>query len=88
MSDTLTTFLIAAMYGYVLVGAVYGSLLFGADAILAAWQRRREERRQHQAALGRIDRDTEVAVARLVARFVVTQQRVREEAAATRGVRR
>jgi Flp pilus assembly protein TadB len=88
MSDTLATFLLTWLCWWALLSVTYVGLLFAADALLTAWQRRQEAQRRHRAAIARIDRDTEVAVARLGAAFVVAQQLVREEAAANRSGRR
>jgi hypothetical protein len=88
MNDTLATLLPTWLFWWVLLFAAYIVLVVALDAVLAARKRRQHAQRRHRAELDRINRDTDVAVERIGAAFIVAQRLVRDEAAASRGDRR
>lgn len=83
MSDTATTFLLTWLLLWVVVTATYAAMMLGLDALLTAHRRRQQARRRHQAELDRLNRDTAAAVQRIGAAFVLAQQLIRDEAAAS-----
>lgn len=88
MSNPVAAVLVEWLSWLVILTAGYAALLFGLDALLTAHRRRQQVRRQLQAELDQLTRDTAMAVQRISAAFSVAQQLIRREAAIGRACRR
>lgn len=84
MSSDVANLLLTGVLWLTDLTAIYCTLVLAADALLAAWDRRRNARDR----LRRLGDQADVSVQRIGAAFVVAQQLIRDEATAQRGDRR
>lgn len=88
MTSDLTEVLLTWLFWWSALSGIYCALLFGADALLAARDHRRQERECLRRDLAHLNDQVGVSVQRIGAALVVAQQLIRSEAAAERGDRR
>lgn len=74
--NAIAEFLLTWLGCWAVSMAGYGALLLGLDVLLDTW----DARRQHRAALQRIDDEAERSVQRIGTAFLIAQQLIREEA--------